>query len=122
MRCVSYTRSKPWRDLEEPLSVENQEMLIQNYVNERKGLSLRKKYSDASDDNSAFKKLMKDCLKWKFECLIIAGFPYLGDVASAFVACIEHSAIMERRTVGLARWRHWRTGMKTAASRASGAS
>lgn len=53
MRCVSYTRSVPWKNTKIQLSIMEQNERIAEYLREHKELELQKKYSDRKNDEKA---------------------------------------------------------------------
>ena len=53
MRCVSYTRTIPWRPEEEKIEILQQNAAIADYISRQKGWALKKKYSDRKSDPKA---------------------------------------------------------------------
>lgn len=81
MRCVSYTRSVPWKNTKIQLSIMEQNERIAEYLREHKELELQKKYSDRKNDEKAgesFEKMVKDGMERKYDCLIVASIYYCG--------------------------------------------
>lgn len=81
MRCVSYTRTVPWKNTKIQLSIAEQNERIGEYLREHKELELQKKYSDRKNDEKAgdaFEKLVNDGMERKYDCLVVASVYYCG--------------------------------------------
>ena len=50
MKCVSYTRTLPWKNYQGELAIAEQNQRIAAYLAEHKELDLLKKYSDRKND------------------------------------------------------------------------
>ena len=48
MKCVSYTRTIPWKNHKGELTIADQNQRIAEYLAEHKELNLQKKYSDSA--------------------------------------------------------------------------
>ena len=71
MKCVSYTRTLPWKNQQGELAIAEQNQRIAAYLAEHKELDLLKKYSDRKNDEkarTAFDQMTDDVL-------LRAGFP-----------------------------------------------
>lgn len=53
MKCVSYTRTLPWKNHQSELTIAEQNQRIAAYLAEHKELDLQKKYSDRKNDEKA---------------------------------------------------------------------
>ena len=53
MKCVSYTRTLPWKNHQSKLTIAEQNQRIAAYLAEHKELDLQKKYSDRKNDEKA---------------------------------------------------------------------
>lgn len=53
MKCVSYTRTLPWKNHQSKLTIAEQNQRIAAYLAEHKELDLQKKYSDRRNDEKA---------------------------------------------------------------------
>lgn len=53
MKCVSYTRTLPWKNHQGELAIAEQNQRIAAYLAEHKELDLLKKYSDRKNDEKA---------------------------------------------------------------------
>ena len=53
MKCVSYTRTLPWKNYQSKLTIAEQNQRIAAYLAEHKELDLQKKYSDRKNDEKA---------------------------------------------------------------------
>ena len=53
MKCVSYTRTLPWKNHQSELTIAEQNQRIAAYLAEHKELDLLKKYSDRRNDEKA---------------------------------------------------------------------
>ena len=53
MKCVSYTRTLPWKNHQGKLTIAEQNQRIAAYLAEHKELDLQKKYSDRKNDEKA---------------------------------------------------------------------
>ena len=53
MKCVSYTRTLPWKNHQGELVIAEQNQRIAAYLAEHKELDLLKKYSDRKNDEKA---------------------------------------------------------------------
>ena len=53
MKCVSYTRTLPWKNHQGELTIAEQNQRIAAYLAEHKELDLQKKYSDRKNDEKA---------------------------------------------------------------------
>ena len=53
MKCVSYTRTLPWKNHQGELTIAEQNQRIAAYLAEHKELDLLKKYSDRKNDEKA---------------------------------------------------------------------
>lgn len=81
MKCVSYTRTVPWKNTKVQLSIMEQNECVADYLQENKDLELQKKYSDRKNDEKAgdaFERLVKDGMERKYDCLIVASIYYCG--------------------------------------------
>ena len=81
MKCVSYTRTLPWKNHKGELTIAEQNQRIAAYLAEHKELDLQKKYSDRKGDESAstaFDKMTDDGVERKFDCIIVASMYYCG--------------------------------------------
>lgn len=83
MKCVSYTRTLPWKNHQGELAIAEQNQRIAAYLAEHKELDLLKKYSDRKNDEKAriaFDKMTDDGVERKFDCIIVASMYYCGPV------------------------------------------
>ena len=81
MKCVSYTRTLPWKNHQGELTIAEQNQRIAAYLAEHKELDLQKKYSDrkgAENASVAFDKMTDDGVERKFDCIIVASVYYCG--------------------------------------------
>lgn len=81
MKCVSYTRTLPWKNHQGELAIAEQNQRIAAYLAEHKELDLLKKYSDRKNDEkarTAFDKMTDDGVERKFDCIIVASMYYCG--------------------------------------------
>lgn len=81
MRCVSYTRTAPWKNTEKLLTIQEQNEQIAAYLKEHKDLKLLKKYSDRKNDETAdeaFEQMVEDGMARKYDCIIVASAHYFG--------------------------------------------
>ena len=81
MKCVSYTRTLPWKNHQGELAIAEQNQRIAAYLAEHKELDLQKKYSDrkgAENASAAFDKMTDDGVERKFDCIIVASMYYCG--------------------------------------------
>lgn len=63
MKCVSYTRTMPWKNHTGELTIADQNQRIAEYLAEHKEFDLQKKYSDrkgAENASAAFDKMIDD--------------------------------------------------------------
>ena len=63
MKCVSYTRTIPWKNHKGELTIADQNQRIAEYLAEHKELNLQKRYSDrknAENAGAAFDKMIDD--------------------------------------------------------------
>lgn len=75
MKCVSYTRTIPWKNHKGELTIADQNQRIAEYLAEHKELNLQKRYSDrknAENAGAAFDKMIDDGVERKFDCIIVA--------------------------------------------------
>ena len=75
MKCVSYTRTLPWKNHQSELTIAEQNQRIAAYLAEHKELDLQKKYSDRKNDEkarTAFDQMTNDGVERKFDCIIVA--------------------------------------------------
>ena len=75
MKCVSYTRTMPWKNHAGELTIADQNQRIAEYLAEHKEFDLQKKYSDrkgAENASAAFDKMIDDGVGRKFDCIIVA--------------------------------------------------
>ena len=75
MKCVSYTRTLPWKNHQSKLTIAEQNQRIAAYLAEHKELDLQKKYSDRKNDEkarAAFDQMTNDGVERKFDCIIVA--------------------------------------------------
>lgn len=82
MKCVSYTRTLPWKNHQSELTIAEQNQRIAAYLAEHKELDLLKKYSDRKNDEkarTAFDQMTDDGVERKFDCIIVAS------MVSAFI-------------------------------------
>lgn len=73
MKCVSYTRTFPWKNHQSELTIAEQNQRIAAYLVEHKELDLQKKYSDRKNDEkarTAFDQMTNDGVERKFDCII----------------------------------------------------
>ena len=81
MKCVSYTRTMPWKNHKGELTIADQNQRIAEYLAEHKEFDLQKKYSDRKDAenaSAAFDKMIDDGVGRKFDCIIVASMYYCG--------------------------------------------
>ena len=81
MKCVSYTRTLPWKNHQGELAIAEQNQRIAAYLAEHKELDLLKKYSDRKNDEkarTAFDQMTDDGVERKFDCIIVASMYYCG--------------------------------------------
>ena len=81
MKCVSYTRTLPWKNHQGELAIAEQNQRIATYLAEHKELDLLKKYSDRKNDEkarTAFDQMTDDGVERKFDCIIVASMYYCG--------------------------------------------
>ena len=81
MKCVSYTRTLPWKNHQSKLTIAEQNQSIAAYLAEHKELDLQKKYSDRKNDEkarAAFDQMTNDGVERKFDCIIVASMYYCG--------------------------------------------
>lgn len=81
MKCVSYTRTLPWKNHQGELTIAEQNQRIAAYLAEHKELDLQKKYSDRKNDEkarAAFDQMTNDGVERKFDCIIVASMYYCG--------------------------------------------
>lgn len=81
MKCVSYTRTLPWKNHQGELTIAEQNQCIATYLDEHKELDLQKKYSDRKNDENArtaFDQMTNDGVERKFDCIIVASMYYCG--------------------------------------------
>lgn len=81
MKCVSYTRTLPWKNHQGELAIAEQNQRIAVYLAEHKELDLLKKYSDRKNDEkarTAFDQMTDDGVERKFDCIIVASMYYCG--------------------------------------------
>ena len=81
MKCVSYTRTLPWKNHQGELTIAEQNQRIAAYLAEHKELDLQKKYSDRKNDEkarTAFDQMTNDGVERKFDCIIVASMYYCG--------------------------------------------
>ena len=81
MKCVSYTRTLPWKNHQSELTIAEQNQRIAAYLAEHKELDLQKKYSDRKNDekaHTAFDQMTDDGVERKFDCIIVASMYYCG--------------------------------------------
>ena len=74
MKCVSYTRTLPWKNHQSKLTIAEQNQRIAAYLAEHKELDLQKKYSDRKNDEkarTAFDQMTNDGVERKFDCIIV---------------------------------------------------
>lgn len=93
MKCVSYTRTIPWKNHKGGLTIADQNQRIAEYLAEHKELNLQKRYSDrknAENAGAAFDKMIDDGVEQKFDCIIVASMYYCGPDFPA-----AHQAIKE---------------------------
>ena len=63
MKCVSYTRTMPWKNHKGELTIADQNQRIAEYLAEHKEMDLQKKYSDrkgVENASAAFDKMIDD--------------------------------------------------------------
>ena len=73
MKCVSYTRTLPWKNHQSKLTIAEQNQSIAAYLAEHKELDLQKKYSDRKNDEkarAAFDQMTNDGVERKFDALL----------------------------------------------------
>lgn len=81
MKCVSYTRTMPWKNHTGELTIADQNQRIAEYLAEHKEMDLQKKYSDrkgVENASAAFDKMIDDGAERKFDCIIVASMYYCG--------------------------------------------
>lgn len=81
MKCVSYTRTLPWKNHQSKLTIAEQNQRVAAYLAEHKELDLQKKYSDRKNDEkarTAFDQMTNDGVERKFDCIIVASMYYCG--------------------------------------------
>ncbi len=81
MKCVSYTRTLPWKNHQGELTIAEQNQRIAAYLTEHKELDWQKKYSDRKNDEkarTAFDQMTNDGVERKFDCIIVASMYYCG--------------------------------------------
>lgn len=81
MKCVSYTRTLPWKNHQSELTIVEQNQRIAAYLAEHKELDLQKKYSDRKNDEkarAAFDQMTNDGVERKFDCIIVVSMYYCG--------------------------------------------
>ena len=81
MKCVSYTRTLPWKNHQSELTIAEQNQRIAAYLAEHKELDLLKKYSDRRNDEkarTAFDQMTDDGVERKFDSIIVASMYYCG--------------------------------------------
>ncbi|RGF77200.1 hypothetical protein DXA70_09645 [Faecalibacterium sp. OF04-11AC] len=81
MKCVSYTRTLPWKNHQGELAIAEQNQRIAAYLAEHKELDLLKKYSDRKNDEkarTAFDQMTDNGVERKFDCIIVASMYYCG--------------------------------------------
>ena len=81
MKCVSYTRTMPWKNHTGELTIADQNQRIAEYLAEHKEFDLQKKYSDrksVENASAAFDKMIDDGVGRKFDCIIVASMYYCG--------------------------------------------
>lgn len=81
MRCVSYTRTVPWKNTKLQLSITEQNEKIAAYLEQHKELELQKKYTDRKNDAQAFAgfdNMIDDGTERKYDCIIVASIYYCG--------------------------------------------
>ncbi|WP_024348406.1 recombinase family protein [Lacrimispora indolis] len=81
MRCVSYTRTLPWRQEVEPVEILKQNAAISDFIAARKGWTLNKKYSDRKKDESvcaSFRQMIQDGMERQFDCIIVYSLYFCG--------------------------------------------
>ena len=81
MKCVSYTRTLPWKNHQGELAIAEQNQRIAAYLAEHKELDLLKKYFDRKNDEkarTAFDQMTDDGVERKFDCIIVASMYYFG--------------------------------------------
>lgn len=70
MKCVSYTRTMPWKNHTGELTIADQNQRIAEYLAEHKEFDLQKKYSDrkgAENASAAFDKMNSLQQSWKIQ-------------------------------------------------------
>lgn len=80
MKCVSYTRTLPWRIEEECVEISRQNKIISEFIHIC-GWSLKKKYSDRKSDmkaDIAFEQLIHDGMERKYDCIVVYSLYYCG--------------------------------------------
>lgn len=81
MKCVSYTRTMPWKNHTGELTITDQNQRIAEYLAEHKEFDLQKKYSDrkgAENASAAFDKMIDDGVGRKFDCMDFVDDGYTG--------------------------------------------
>lgn len=107
MKCVSYTRTLPWKNHQSKLTIAEQNQRIAAYLAEHKELDLQKKYSDRKNDEkarAAFDQMTNDGVERKFDCIIVASMYYCGfvifmipQVVGSVIVLLELAAVMLRQ-------------------------
>ena len=94
MKCVSYTRTLPWKNHQSELTIAEQNQRIAAYLAEHKELDLLRKYSDRKNDEksrTAFDQMTNDGVERKFDCIIVASMYYCGPDFSAARQAIKET-------------------------------
>ncbi len=82
MKCVSYTRTIPWKNHKGELTIADQNQRIAEYLAEHKDLIYRKSILIArmlkTQACTAFDKMINDGVERKFDCIIVASMYYCG--------------------------------------------
>ena len=102
MKCVSYTRTLPWKNHQSKLTIAEQNQRIAAYLAEHKELDLQKKYSDRKNDEkarAAFDQMTNDGVERKFDCIIVASIGKPTKMVS-YSSMLSRLAAMAGREVG----------------------
>ena len=106
MKCVSYTRTLPWKNHQSELTIAEQNQRIAAYLAEYKELDLQKKYSDRKNDvkaRTAFDQMTNDGVERKFDCIIVASMDVV--VSNLVNTMYCRDAGKKLRTANQVKWR-----------------
>lgn len=97
MKCVSYTRTMPWKNHKGELTIADQNQRIAEYLAEHKEMDLQKKYSDrkgVENASAAFDKMIDDGAERKFDCFFQKGESKL-PIKRLWISSMEDAAIQQ---------------------------